>query len=119
MRWFTGPTLPPLGAQEIVWWEDTTANDAKIAMRRGGQIYVFSSYSWNPAQTQTIALANHAHRHATGDSILADVAADPITPYTFNWANAHTYTPPAAVTPITIQAATGQSVPLFRIKAPI
>ena len=119
MRWFTGPTLPPIGAQEIVWWEDTTAGDAKIAMRRGGKVYVFSSYQWIPAQTQTIALDNHAHRHATSGSALADAAADPITPFTFNWLAAHTFTPATDVTPITIQAVTGNTEPLFRIKAPV
>ena len=114
MRWFKGPTLPPVGAQEIVWWEDTTAGDAKIAMRNGGKLYVFSSYPWNPAQTQTVALAAHAHRHATSGTTLADVGTDPLGPY------AYIFTPALGVTPITIQAPTGtNTVPLFCIKAPV
>lgn len=102
-RWFTGPTLPTVGTDEVVFWEDRKEDVAKIVMRRKSRLYVFSAYPFDPGESDvTIGLEDHAHRHATGNSTKADVNTDPITPFSFTWDHKHVFKPTENLTPITI-----------------
>ncbi len=102
-RWFTGDTQPPVGNDEIVFWEDRSEDVAKIIMRRKSRVYVFSAYPFDPGESNvTITLEDHAHRHATGNSTKVDVGTDLITPFSFTWTHQHLFQPSENLTPIII-----------------
>jgi hypothetical protein len=42
-RWFEGPTAPPVGPKELVFWEDTVNNVAKILVKKSDKTYTFTS----------------------------------------------------------------------------
>lgn len=88
------------------------ALDSRVARLIGGEP-ISAPIGGNPPST---SLAKHAPTHATGGSTNPNTGSDPIGPYSFTWANEHTWVPTVGTyTPITINAASGQAVNLFNI----
>jgi hypothetical protein len=70
-RWYKGATRPPLGTEEIVFWEDTAEDNAKILMKRSNRVFIFESFEAGSAGFVTDGRTLTAGAGLTGGGTLA------------------------------------------------
>jgi hypothetical protein len=73
VRWFKGENQPPVGVQEITFWEDEGEGNAKILMRRADITYVFESFA---AGAGSFVAESRTLTGGVAIAVIGDLSAD-------------------------------------------